>query len=198
MSTSSGTATKRKVTYRSTALFLQRPQKSFSIPSILKETLLLTKNRGHLFSATHILNACCWSCIPTGGKLGALSQRGLPHAPKEKLMRNPDDQNTNTCETELEADVEEFSAKIRPRASQSVTLSIPVEALAQLEKVAIRRDMSVQGLLKFYIGQGLREDAARLFSENVLETTAQVLARHIASEEERSAILLEIKRGGAA
>ncbi len=102
------------------------------------------------------------------------------------------------CIVEPEIALEEPGLKVRPRESHSVTLSISVQALMQLEKVALRRDMSVQGLLKFYVGQGLREDAARLFSEHVLETTAQVLARHIASEEERSAILSEIKQGGTA
>lgn len=53
--------------------------------------------------------------------------------------------------------------------------------------------MSCEALLKFYIGQGLRQDLAQLFSERVLEKTAHVLARHIASEEEASAILREIQ-----
>jgi hypothetical protein len=59
--------------------------------------------------------------------------------------------------------------------------------------VAASRDMSVEALLKFYIGQGLRQDLAKLFSERVLETTAQVLARHIQSEEVISAIIREIR-----
>ncbi|HEX2189140.1 MAG TPA: hypothetical protein VHG51_09605 [Longimicrobiaceae bacterium] len=45
--------------------------------------------------------------------------------------------------------------------------------------------------MKLYIGLGLHQDAARLFSERILETTARVLARHIASEEERTAIQRE-------
>jgi len=32
-----------------------------------------------------------------------------------------------------------------------------VDALASLKKVAAMRDMSYQALLKFYIGQGLRQ-----------------------------------------
>ncbi len=62
-----------------------------------------------------------------------------------------------------------------------------------IRRVAGTRDMSPEALLKFYIGQGLRQDAARLFSERIMETTAEVLARHIPSEEERSAILREIR-----
>jgi len=52
---------------------------------------------------------------------------------------------------------------------------------------------SVEALLRFYLGQGSRQDAAKLFSDRVLETTAQVLARHIHSEEEISAIIREIR-----
>ena len=96
-----------------------------------------------------------------------------------------------------DAEPEEADIEVRPRASREIMLSVPVEALAQLEKAAFRRDMSLQGLLKFYVGQGLREDTARMFADNVLETTAQVLAKHIVSKKERSVILLEIKQGGA-
>jgi hypothetical protein len=62
-----------------------------------------------------------------------------------------------------------------------------------LKKVAVNRDMTLDGLLKFYIGQNLRQDLAKLFSERVLESTAQVLARHIQSEEEILTIIQEIQ-----
>jgi hypothetical protein len=83
--------------------------------------------------------------------------------------------------------------RLRPRPSEAVTLSIPVETLELIRRVAETRDMSPDALLKFYVGQGLRLDAARLFSERIMQTTAEVLARHIPSEEERSAILREIQ-----
>jgi len=88
--------------------------------------------------------------------------------------------------------------QLRPRATEPVTLAIPSDTLATLRQVAATRDMSPEALMKLYIGQGLRQDAARLFSERILETTARVLARHIASEEERSAILREIQGEAAA
>ncbi len=47
--------------------------------------------------------------------------------------------------------------------------------------------------LKFYIGQGLRQDLAKRFSSQLLDSTAQVLARHIQSEEEISNIIREIQ-----
>lgn len=86
----------------------------------------------------------------------------------------------------------------RPRPADPVTLSIPTDTLAMIRRVAATRDMSPEALLKFYIGHGLRQDATRLFSEHILETTAEVLARHIPSEEERSAILREIRGEAAA
>lgn len=87
---------------------------------------------------------------------------------------------------------------LRPRAAETVELSIPCETMATIREVAATRDMSPEALMKLYIGHGLRQDASRLFSERILETTARVLARHIASEEERSAILREIQGEAAA
>lgn len=88
--------------------------------------------------------------------------------------------------------------QLRPRAAQSVSLSIPSDTLSAIQDVAATRDMSPEALMRLYIGQGLRHDTASLFSERILETTARVLARHIASEEERSAILREIQGEAAA
>jgi hypothetical protein len=44
--------------------------------------------------------------------------------------------------------------------------------------------MSIEALLKSYIGQGLREDIAKLFNERLLNTTVQVSSRYIESQEE--------------
>ena len=78
---------------------------------------------------------------------------------------------------------DESTLPLKPRVTQDVLLQIPVDTLSTLEKVANNRDMSVNALLKFYIGQGLRQDSTQLFSDRVLETTAQVLAKPISSEE---------------
>lgn len=88
---------------------------------------------------------------------------------------------------------EEFSLHLRSRATETVSLKIPVDTLESLKKVAASRDMSLEALIKLYIGQCLRQDLAKRFSERILETTAQVLAKHIESEEEISAILQEIR-----
>lgn len=88
---------------------------------------------------------------------------------------------------------EELVLHVRPRETETVSLEIPKDTLDSLKKVAASRDMSDQALLKLYIGQGLRQDLSKLFGDRVLETTAQVLARHFESEEEISAILQEIR-----
>ncbi|MEG3934397.1 MULTISPECIES: hypothetical protein [unclassified Microcoleus] len=88
---------------------------------------------------------------------------------------------------------EEIKLQLRPRTAERVSLNIPIDTLASLQKIAANRDMSVEALLKFYIGQGLREDLAKVFSERLLDKTAQVLARHLESAEEISTIIREIQ-----
>lgn len=83
--------------------------------------------------------------------------------------------------------------KFRPRAATSVELAIPTDVLAELERVAYYHDMSVSALIKLYIGQGLRQDTAKLFSERVLDVTAEVLTRHGQSQEQVDAILRELR-----
>lgn len=93
---------------------------------------------------------------------------------------------------------EELELRIRPRPNEHVTIDIPIDTLETLKKVAGSRDMSYQALLKLYIGQGLRQDAAQLYADRVLEMTAEVLAQHLNSKEEVAAILQEIHRKTAA
>lgn len=83
---------------------------------------------------------------------------------------------------------------IRPRPTTGVTLNIPTDTLQTLEQIAASRDMSVEALLKRYIGQGLRHDAAQHFADRVLDLTAQVLARHGQSAEQVAEIVREIRR----
>lgn len=93
---------------------------------------------------------------------------------------------------------EEPEIRLRPRPKTAVTLQMPDDVLASLERVASGRDMSVEALMKLYIGQGLRQDLSRILADRVLEKTAQVLTRHLQSEEEISAILQEIRIESAA
>ncbi len=98
-------------------------------------------------------------------------------------MKNPDELVTE----------EGYVLKFRERESEEITLKIPKDVLASLEKVARMRDLSVHALLKLYIGQNLRQDLANYFSNNILERTEEVLARRLQSKEEVSEILQEIK-----
>ena len=88
---------------------------------------------------------------------------------------------------------EGFDLKVRSRASKPVTIYVPSAALASLEKTAAGRDMSVEALLKLYIGQSMRQGVAKLSADRLLKKTAEVLTRHIESKEEVSAILKEIR-----
>lgn len=92
---------------------------------------------------------------------------------------------------------EKFELRFRPRAAEKVSIEMPKDALNSLKKVAAIRDMSYQALLKFYIGQGLRHDLSRFFADHVLDKTAEVLTRHIQSEEEVSTIMREIQEARA-
>lgn len=88
---------------------------------------------------------------------------------------------------------EELKLKLHPRAKEPVTLDVPKDTLESLKKIAQSRDMSVEALIKFYVGQGLRQDISKLFADRVLETTEYVLSQHITSQEEVSKIIREIR-----
>ncbi len=53
---------------------------------------------------------------------------------------------------------EGFTLKFYPREMKTVTLEISVETLQALEKVARQKELPLKALLKFYVGQGLRQD----------------------------------------
>ncbi len=88
---------------------------------------------------------------------------------------------------------EAVELKIKPRETESVTVEIPKDVLEALRRVSSYKDMSMEALLKFYLGQGLRQDVSKHYSEHVLETTAQVLSQHIQSETKVTTILREIR-----
>ena len=88
---------------------------------------------------------------------------------------------------------EELTLQLNPRPQEKVSLDIPTDTLANLKQVAASRDMSLEALLKRYIGQGLRQYLAKSFSARVIQATAQVLAKHIPSEVELDNILQEIR-----
>ena len=51
----------------------------------------------------------------------------------------------------------EVDLAFRPRATEKISIEIPKDVLDSLKQVAANRDMSVQALLKSYIGQGSRQ-----------------------------------------
>lgn len=82
---------------------------------------------------------------------------------------------------------------LHPRDTAVIPLTLPQDVVASVAQVAAQRDMSSEALLKLYIGQGLRQDLARLFGERVLKTTAHVLTRRLQSEETVASIMREIR-----
>jgi hypothetical protein len=81
--------------------------------------------------------------------------------------------------------------RFRDRPCEVVKMNIPVDVMTRVRELAAAYDMSPEGLCKMYIGNGLRPDGPPP-TESFLATTAHVLAHHVASEEERTAILHEI------
>ncbi len=67
---------------------------------------------------------------------------------------------------------EGFELRFRPRESSSLTIQIPDDVLASLQKIADSRDMSVESLIKLYVGQGLRQDSIKQLGERGLEKAA--------------------------
>ena len=84
------------------------------------------------------------------------------------------------------------------RPAETVTIQIPADTLTSIKQVAETKEMSEQALLKLYIGNGLRQDLSRLFSNRVLEMTQKVLSRHLQSEDEVRRIMQEIRGQEAA
>jgi hypothetical protein len=92
---------------------------------------------------------------------------------------------------------EGYTLRYREQETVELKLEIPKRVLNSLEKVAAKRNLPLEAVVKFYIGQGLRLDVANFFSGNVLEKTEEVLSRHLQSKEV-SEILREIKTDLAA
>lgn len=60
---------------------------------------------------------------------------------------------------------DDFELKVRPRTKRSVTFSMPVDTLEALSRIAENYEMSVEALIRYYIGQGLRRDVAKQSGE---------------------------------
>lgn len=75
-----------------------------------------------------------------------------------------------------------------------VTVKIPTDTLADLQAIADKKDMSLEGLIKFYIGQGLRADLTQLRADQTLNAAQQVLSEHLNSSEAAARIVDEIRQ----
>jgi predicted DNA-binding protein len=58
--------------------------------------------------------------------------------------------------------------------TKETSIGIPKETLEALEKVAKRKDLPLKALLKFYVGQGLRNDLSQ-------EETAELALKRLKS-----------------
>jgi hypothetical protein len=79
-----------------------------------------------------------------------------------------------------------------PEDDLVVQLKLPAAAHAEIEAVAAYLDMSAGALMRRYIGQGLREDLARYFHEQVLWAVQEALEKRIDSSTAES-ILQEVR-----
>ncbi|HET7230621.1 MAG TPA: hypothetical protein VFJ16_11500 [Longimicrobium sp.] len=55
--------------------------------------------------------------------------------------------------------------RLRPEPCEDVTIKIRVKAMLAIREIAEERDMSVEALLRYYIGFGVREDISRRWTE---------------------------------
>ncbi len=93
---------------------------------------------------------------------------------------------------------ESFKPYVHQEELTDITLQVPEKAMRSLRRVAERRELPIEAVMKFYISRGLREDLADLFAGDVIEKTEQVLSKHLKSKKEVSDIIHEIKNDLAA
>lgn len=106
---------------------------------------------------------------------------------------------SNPSETERldNFDSDSVELRVRPRESEILTLRLPKTVLQSLGRVMVKRSMSsIEALVRFYIGKGLRQDLSQLFSEQMLDTTAKVLTRRFGTEQADEA-MREIRQAAA-
>lgn len=54
---------------------------------------------------------------------------------------------------------EGYNLKFRERESVEIKLDVPKTVLKSLEEIAVKKNLSVESVLKFFIGQGLRNES---------------------------------------
>jgi hypothetical protein len=66
--------------------------------------------------------------------------------------------NTSNRSESDDFDLDVAELRLRPRPSTPLTLPVPDDVLKSLQDIAADRQLSLEGLLKRYIGKGLRQD----------------------------------------
>jgi hypothetical protein len=89
-------------------------------------------------------------------------------------------------------DLADIILTIKPRPSTAITIQVPNDVLTQLQDMAERQNISLNILLKQYIGSGLRQDIAKNYSEHLRRRARAVLAQHLSSPSQIEQILDEI------
>jgi hypothetical protein len=74
-----------------------------------------------------------------------------------------------------EVDGEWVEVTWRPRDTTLVPMNLPKTVMASLEQVAQSRDMSIDALLKLYIGRSLRQDLSDLRRRQPIDAGAERL-----------------------
>lgn len=77
---------------------------------------------------------------------------------------------------------EGFELKPYPEEKEEITISIPRLTFEALEKIAERKNLPLKAVIKFYIGQGMRQD---LSEEEARELTLKRLKSRKGAEEKQ-------------
>lgn len=83
----------------------------------------------------------------------------------------------------------------KDRPTKPITIRMPVDVLEDLKRIAPLKGMSgYQPLMKFYIGQGLREDLQLLWEEEQTKELEALLSEIELEEEQKTRLWALVQR----
>ncbi len=88
-----------------------------------------------------------------------------------------------TNQTEELVTPEGYVLRRRPRPATDVSIRMPLDTLASIDRVAAHRGMSRAALLRYYIGHELRIDLDQLYLLETTKPAEQELPKQPGSEE---------------
>jgi hypothetical protein len=92
--------------------------------------------------------------------------------------------NESTSNTAIDPEDAEINvSQIWPESYETVEVDLPAKAMWRLEQISKHRERACDVLLREYIGEGIRRDATRLFSERALLVMEQVLSANLPPDE---------------